>query len=188
MLNINFHDNMIGGKPNMYGLFGKATRTKLILCKKNMAAHLLFAKMHQWHIWRKTNTACGQKHKIPQRWRGDGLGFLEDMNTLQLLSTLNLSVYQSIAECLKKKHFAMAQSKSRTPYTAKKSGPNFLHSNERDWWSHRKNGYFKLLPLKVVLQATESWCVLSFIRLHRVLWKLSFSNDCRAEGIKDQSL
>lgn len=46
MLNINFHDNMIGGKPNMYGLFGKATRTKLILSKKNMAAHHLFAKMH----------------------------------------------------------------------------------------------------------------------------------------------
>lgn len=38
MLNINFHDNMIGGKPNMYGLFGKATRTKLIFSKKNMAA------------------------------------------------------------------------------------------------------------------------------------------------------
>lgn len=46
MLNINFHDNVIGGKPNMYGLFGKATRTKLILSKKNMAAHLLFVKMH----------------------------------------------------------------------------------------------------------------------------------------------
>lgn len=45
-LNINFHDNIIGERPNMYGLFGKATRTKLILSKKNMAAQLLFANMH----------------------------------------------------------------------------------------------------------------------------------------------
>lgn len=44
----------------------------------------------------------------------------------------------------------------------KESGPKLLHTTVRDWYSDTKNNYFTLMLLKVVLQATESECVLSF--------------------------
>ncbi len=38
----------------------------------------------------------------------------------------------------------------------KTSGPKLLQNNARDWWSHTEYDYFKLLLLKVELQAIES--------------------------------
>lgn len=153
----------------------------------------MFGHNAQWHIWSNTNTACQQKHKIAQNSttvEGWWFGLLRGYEHFAIIeSTLNLSVYQSIAECLKKKKKLQWPSQSlELPTLQRRVGQIFFTAMRETDEVIEKNGYFKLLPLKVVLQATESWWVLSFIRLHRVLWKLSFSNDCRAEGIKDQSL
>lgn len=46
----------------------------------------------------------------------------------------------------------------------KNRGPEFLYNDVAEWWGHTEKDRFRLLPLKIVLQATEPWVELVFHR------------------------
>lgn len=76
-------------------------------------------------------------------------------------STMNSSVYQNIHE-----------SKLRQ-LSDSQAWPKFLHKKISDWLSDIEDHCFKILQLKVLLQATGSWFVFSFSQ-DAVLWKSFF--------------
>lgn len=58
-----------------------------------------------------------------------------------------------------------------------KEEAKILHNNVRDSWSQKENDDFKLLLLKVVLQAIEAGGAVSFAQ-DCIVKILSFSHDC----------
>ena len=98
MANVSVHDSTIRKRLNKNGVHGRIARRKPLLSKKNIAAHLKFAKEHiddpqdfwnnvlwtdeskvelfglneKCYVWRKPNTAFEQKNLIPTVKHGGG--------------------------------------------------------------------------------------------------------------------